>query len=156
MSDKSVVRRSGEGDAYWFLGGLYEVLLSSDDTNGKTTIMQFTIPEGAGPPPHIHNCDEEVYVVDGTAKYNIGGELLDVAAGSIVHLPAGTTETFVPQGTFKMLATYSPGGIEKFFAEVGEKAQRREVPPPPSEPPDFEKIAAAGAKHGLELQAPPG
>ena len=55
-----------------------------------------------------------------------------------------------------MVATYSPGGIEKFFAEVGEKAQRREVPPPPSEPPDFEKIAAAGAKHGLELQAPPG
>ena len=156
MSEKSVVRNSGEGDAYWFLGGLYEVLLSSDDTNGKTTVMQFTIPEGSGPPPHIHNCDEHVYVVEGNAKYHIAGEMLDVGPGSLVHLPAGTTETFEPRGTFKMVATYSPGAIEKFFAEVGERATKREVPPPPNSPPDFERLAAAGAKHGLELQAPPG
>ena len=63
MSEKPVVRNSGSGDAYWMLGGLYEVLLSSDDTNGASTIIQFTIPEGAGPPPHVHNCNEDVYAV---------------------------------------------------------------------------------------------
>jgi len=156
MSDKSVVRRSGEGDAYWFLGGLYEVLLSSDDTNGKTTIMQFTIPAGMAPPLHTHDCEEDVYIVEGKAKYHIGGELLDVGPGSVVHLPAGTVETFEPQGTLKMIATYSPGGIDKFFGEVGERAPKREVPPAPTQPPDLERIAAVGAKHGLELQAPPG
>ena len=109
MSDKSVVRKSGEGDAYWFLGGLYEVLLSSDDTNGKTSVIQFTIPEGAGPPPHVHNCDEDVYVVEGTAKYHIGGEMLEVGPGAAIHLPAGTVETFEPLGALKMVATYSPG-----------------------------------------------
>ena len=156
MSEKPVVRKPGEGEAYWMLGGLYEVLLSSDDTNGKTTIMQFTIPEGAGPPPHTHNCDEEVYIVEGKAKYHIGGEMLEVGPGSAVHLPAGTTETFEPQGTLKMIATYSPGGIDKFFAEAGERASKREIPPAPDGPPDIERLVAIGTKHGLNLQAPPG
>jgi mannose-6-phosphate isomerase-like protein (cupin superfamily) len=156
MSEKSVVRKSGEGDAYWMLGGLYEVLLSSDDTNGASTVMQFTIPEGAGPPPHTHNCVEDVYIVDGTVKYHIGGELLDAGPGTLVHLPAGTLETFEPQGRVRLIATYMPGGIEKFFAEAGERAPRREVPPAPTSPPDVERLAAIGAKYGLELQAPPG
>jgi quercetin dioxygenase-like cupin family protein len=156
MSEKPVVKTSGSGDAFWMLGGLYEVLLSSDDTNGKTTVIQFTIPEGMGPPPHVHNCDEDVYVIGGKAKYHIGGEMLEVGPGTAVHLPAGTTETFEPQGPLKMIASYSPGGIEKFFAEAGEPATKREIPPAPEGPPDIERLVAIGNKYGLELQAPPG
>jgi quercetin dioxygenase-like cupin family protein len=156
MSEKPVVRTAGSGDAFWMLGGLYEVLLSSADTNGKTTVMQFTIPEGAGPPPHVHSCDEDVYIVEGKAKYHIGGEMLDVGPGAAIHLPAGTTETFEPQGALKMIAAYSPGGMEKFFAEAGEPATKREIPPAATAPPDIERLVAIGAKYGLELQAPPG
>src|SRR5712691_11646335 len=54
MAEKTVVRTSGEGQAFWMLGGLYEVLLSGDESNGTTTIMRMTIPAGMGPPPHTH------------------------------------------------------------------------------------------------------
>jgi quercetin dioxygenase-like cupin family protein len=156
MSEKPVLRKSTESDAYWFLGGLYEVLLSSDDTNGAATIVQFTIPVGMGPPPHTHDGNESVYIVEGTLKYNINGELLEAGPGAVIYLPAGTLETFEPTTTIKIVATYTPGGLDKFFAEAGERAPKREIPPPPTSQPDFEHLAQVAAKHGLHIQPPPG
>ena len=34
---QAIVHKSGEGRAFWMLGGLYEVLLSSDESNGEAT-----------------------------------------------------------------------------------------------------------------------
>src|SRR5579864_8448643 len=60
----SVVRQGGEGEALWFLGGLYEIRVSSDDSAGAVSIVEFTLPENAGPPPHVHDCDEILYVLE--------------------------------------------------------------------------------------------
>src|ERR1700736_5474268 len=146
MTDKTVVRQPGEGQAFWMLGGLYEVLLSGDDSNGALTIMQMTIPAGMGPPPHTHPGSESVYVVDGTFKYHIGDETIDGGPGSLFHIPAGTLECFEPTSTVRVLISYMPGGIEKFFAEAGEPAQKREIPPAPTAPPDVERLAEIGAR----------
>jgi hypothetical protein len=54
----------------------------------------------------------------------------------------------------RMIAVYSPGGVDRFFAEAGEPAGAREVPPAPEGPPDIERLVEIGAKHGLELRAP--
>ena len=129
MSEKTVVHTSGEAQAFWMLGGLYEVLLSSDETNGATTVMQMTIPAGMGPPPHTHPGSETVYVISGSAHYNIGGEIFEAGPGSLFHIPAGTVENFKPTSTVRVLITYTPGGIDEFFAEAGERAKRYEVPP---------------------------
>src|SRR5258708_7293750 len=153
----SVIRKEGEGEAYWMLGGLYELLVSSEETSGATTVMHFTIPPGNGPPPHTHPGSETVYVIDGSLKYHIGDEIFDGNPGSVFHIPAGTVENFEPVGkdNLRIVVTYAPGGIEKFFAEAGEPALRREIPPPSDTPPDFERIAAIGAKYGMNIQAPP-
>ncbi len=156
MTEKTVTRQSGQGQAFWMLGGLYEVLLSSDETNGATTVMQFTVPVGMAPPAHSHSGTETIYVVDGTLTYHIGGELIDAGPGSIFHIPPGTPEFFEPTSTAKLVVTYVPGGMDKFFAEVAEPAQRREIPPAPTSPPDVERLAKVGAKYGMTLEAPPG
>jgi hypothetical protein len=49
---------------------------------------------------------------------------------------------------------YTPGGMDKFFAEAGEPAQRRAVPPPSDAPPDIERLGAIAQKHGLQLKVP--
>jgi quercetin dioxygenase-like cupin family protein len=153
MGANPVVHRSGEGKAFWMLGGLYEVLLSSDETNGATTIMQMTMRAGMGPPPHIHHgVTETVYVIDGTITYHIDGQKVDGGPGSLFRIPADTRERFEPKSTARVLVTYEPGGIEKFFAEAGEPAQRRELPPPPATPPDVDRLAKIGARHGVEMQ----
>ena len=72
---QAIVHKSGEGRAFWMLGGLYEVLLSSDESNGEATVMQMTMPAGMGPPAHVHRrVAETVYVVEGTLALHVDGK----------------------------------------------------------------------------------
>src|SRR2546423_15625577 len=156
MAADKVVRTHGEGDAIWMLGGLYEVKASSEETGGAATVMEMTIPPGMGPPPHVHAGGESVYVLEGTIRYHIDGEQIDADAGSFFHVPEGTVENFEPAGDtpVRLLVMYTPGGIDKVFVAAGEPAQTREMPPPPSSPPDVERIAEIGARYGVDLKLP--
>jgi quercetin dioxygenase-like cupin family protein len=154
MGHNVVVRQEGEGDAYWVLGGLYEVKVSSDETNGAVTVMQFTIPEGMGPPPHVHDGDETVTVVDGRARFRVDGDTVELGPGSVLHFPAGTQETFEPLGQVRLVVTYTPGGVDKFFAEAGEPTKSREIPPTPDAPPDIEQLVAIAQRYGVRLLPP--
>ena len=156
MGGKVVVRHQGEGDALWVLGGLYEVKVSSNETNDRFTVMEMTIPAGMGPPPHTHPGAEAVYVLDGTLRYHIGDETVEGGPGSFFYIPDGILERFEPEDTVRLLVIYAPGGaIDRFFSEVGEPAQMREVPPPSESPPDFERIIATSERYGMQMQAPP-
>jgi mannose-6-phosphate isomerase-like protein (cupin superfamily) len=43
---------------------------------------------GAGPPPHVHDREDECfYVMDGDLSIRCGGDAFDAAAGSFVFLP---------------------------------------------------------------------
>ncbi|MCP2242309.1 cupin domain-containing protein [Lentzea aerocolonigenes] len=152
---KTVVRQHDEGDAYWVLGGLYEVRVSSDDTNGEMTVMEMTVPAGMGPPPHTHPGSEAFRVLDGTVRVHINDETVEAGPGAYFFFPAGTLETFEPvSDTARVLVTYLPGGIDRFFAEVGEPAASRELPPPSETPPDLERLAAVGERYGMQMQIP--
>jgi hypothetical protein len=54
----------------------------------------------------------------------------------------------------RLLVLYTPGGIDQFFKEIGEPAQRHELPPPAETPPDLEHIAAVASKYGMDIKAP--
>jgi quercetin dioxygenase-like cupin family protein len=136
------------------LGGLYEVKASAEETGGAMTAMEFTIPDGAGPPPHVHDCAEAIYVLEGNATFHIGDEMREAGPGTFLYFPKGTVETFEPAGPVRLLTFYSPGGMDGFFAEAGEPAGSRTMPPPLQEPPDIEALAEIGTRYGLELRAP--
>jgi quercetin dioxygenase-like cupin family protein len=151
MAGSTVVRPPGEGTAHWMLGGLYEVKVSSDESDGALTVMEMTVPAGMGPPPHTHSGSETVCVLEGRIRYHIGGETFEGGPGSCFHVPQGVEENFEPVEQSRILVVYTPGGMDRFFAEAGEPAERRELPPAPTEPPDIDRLVAIGAKHGLEV-----
>ncbi|WP_192809995.1 cupin domain-containing protein [Actinomadura rudentiformis] len=154
MAGTVVARKPAEGDAFWVLGGLYEVKVSSEESGGEMVVMQMTIPEGMGPPPHTHPGAETVYVLDGTLRYHIGEETVEGEPGSIFRIPAGVWENFEPTSTARVLVVYSPGAdADKFFAEAGERAPVRDLPPS-AEPPDVERLIAAAARYGIEIRSP--
>ena len=129
---KTVARNPGEGTAYWMLGGLYELKAGSDETDGQATIFEFTIPEGAGPPPHTHPGGESVYVLEGTIRYHIGSPqigafLVSVGRGGA----AGNGSLDDPRG-------HGP------------------LPPPMTEEPDIERLMAIAEKHGMKMKPPEG
>src|SRR3954470_24215559 len=147
MAASTVVREQGQGEAYWMLGGLYEVKVSSEESDGELTIMEMTLPAGMGPPPHTHTGGESVYVVEGRIRYHIDGETHEGGAGSTFYIPEGTVENFEPLEETRLIVAYTPGGIDGFFAEAGEPAARRMVPPPPEGPPDVERLTEIGERY---------
>ena len=153
MAD-AVARKSDEGKALWFLGGLYEILISADETGGKATVMRMTVPAGTGSPPHTHPGEETLYVLDGALDVHIGGDVVSSSPGAVFHFPAGTKEFFEATSQATVLVTYTPGGIDRFFAEVGEPAATRTLPPPSDTPPDFERIVRVAAEHGMVIEVP--
>ena len=156
MASTTVINKPGEGDAIWMLNSLYEVRASSDDTGGELTAMEMTIPPGMGPPPHVHEGGESVYVLEGQVRYHIGGDVHEGGPGTFFYVPAGIEENFEPadDNPVRLLVIYTPGGMDLFFEEAGEPAERREIPPPSDAPPDIERLSAIAAKHGLELRVP--
>lgn len=154
MAGGTLVRDRDVGDAVWMLGGRYEVKASSEETDGAMTVMEMWMPAGMGPPPHTHPGTESVYVLEGRLRYHIDGQTFEGTPGSFFHIPAGTLEFFEPIEELRVLVTYAPGGIEKFFAEAGEPARSPGLPPAPDGPPDIERIAGIAARYGMDIQQP--
>lgn len=156
MLAETVVRKPDEGEAIWMLNSLYEVRASGDETGGQLTAIEMTIPPEMGPPPHVHEGGEAVYVLEGQVRYHIGGETHEGGPGTFFYIPAGIEENFeaAEGNAVRLLVIYTPGGLDKFFRDAGEPAQRREVPPPSDTPPDLERVGAIAEKHGLQLKVP--
>jgi quercetin dioxygenase-like cupin family protein len=154
MASTTVARQPNEGEAFWLLGGLYELKVAAAETDGALTIVEMHLPAGLGPPPHTHPGAESVYVLEGRIRYHIEDEQFEGGPGASFHVPQGTVENFEPIEDSRLLVVYTPGGIEGFFAEAGEPAARRELPPPPTEPPDLARLIEIGEKHGMRIATP--
>jgi len=154
MADEIVVRQQCEGDAYWALGGLFEVKAKGAETGGQITVVEATLPAGGAPPPHKHDAGEAVYVLSGHIAYNIGDDRHEGGPGAFFYVPAGVWENFEALEDSRLLVMYIPGGQESFFAEAGEPATERTLPPPDAEPPDVARLAAVAASYGMTLKPP--
>jgi quercetin dioxygenase-like cupin family protein len=155
MVANAVVTKTGTGQAVWMLGGRYTVRVSSEDSGGELTVMDMELPVGSGPPPHTHPGGETVYIVEGTVRYHIGDQTFDAGPGDVIHIPAGTVENFEPTSKARMIIMYTPGGIDKYFLELGEPAPEAGLPPTPEGPPSpefLERMATVGARYGLEMR----
>jgi mannose-6-phosphate isomerase-like protein (cupin superfamily) len=97
MSSPEAPRRSATyvppdgGQAVWLVGDTYTVKLAGEQTGGVFSLAEAIVPAGGGPPPHIHDDEDEAFVV-------LAGELLLEADERTLPAPAGTV-LYVPKGT---------------------------------------------------------
>src|SRR5437867_5273502 len=70
--------RKNEGKPLWVLGSFFELKATGHDTGGHLTVVEMTYPPGKpGAPPHRHNCGEAAYVLEGTIRYHVDGQVFD-------------------------------------------------------------------------------
>ncbi|MFE2287864.1 cupin domain-containing protein [Streptomyces sp. NPDC059443] len=151
MAEKTIALKDGEGRSFWVMNGLYTVKAATEETGGALAVIEFTVPAGWGPPTHTHNGSESVLVLEGRILFHIDGETVEGGPGSFFHIPEGVWERFEPLETTRLLITYAPGGgIDEFFAEVGEPATSHELPPVTE--PDVAKIVEAAARYGMQMR----
>jgi mannose-6-phosphate isomerase-like protein (cupin superfamily) len=65
------------------------------ETRKRYSISEWWLdPYTRGPGVHSHDEDDVFYVLEGTMSFFVGGEWLDVRAGSLVIAPGGTPHDF--------------------------------------------------------------
>jgi quercetin dioxygenase-like cupin family protein len=153
-----IALQEDEGEALWFLGFLVTIKASSETTGGSVAVIEHLAPHGAGSPLHVHRREDEwFYVTQGELTFWVGGQVVVAGPGSFVFGPRDVPHTFVvssPEARFLLVT--EPAGFESFVRALAEPAASRTLPPPPSSPPDFERLAAVAAEYGVEILGPPG
>ena len=148
-----VASDAGHGPAFWFLGALSFVKLSSEQTGGTHSIILDHLPAGRATPYHLHHRDDETfYILEGEATFISGSQKIKATAGSIIFLPRGIPHGFRADTPGRMLIVTTPGGFDRFVAEAGEPAKTLTLPPP-SEP-DFQKLTTLAARYGIDILGP--
>lgn len=90
-------------------------LTDSQLTGGKSCALIQTSPPGGGPPPHLHqNEDETFFVLEGNYEFLSNGEWKPIPAGETVHSRRGSVHTFRNAGSTigRMLVFVAPAGLE--------------------------------------------
>lgn len=128
------VGHAGESPAYWYRGTLWNVLMAADQTLGEFTLLEQTIPAGAGPPAHVHERQAEgFYILAGELELVVGpdDEVLRAGPGSAVWVPKATRHAFrvVSDEDARVLNFYAPGGFDDHLPYYGVEATAQTLPP---------------------------
>lgn len=145
MSVKPLHVAPGEGVTFHVLGGdQITIKAGGDDTGGALAVCETVTPPQAGPPPHLHQReDESFYVLEGEFEFYVGSEVISASAGSYVLAPRNIPHRFrnVGETPGRLLIVCQPAGFEKFVEDFAEL--------PPDEPPDMATMTAIGERHGI-------
>jgi quercetin dioxygenase-like cupin family protein len=137
------------------MGVLVTVKLTAEDTGGAYSVFEDFIPPGAGPVPHTHTKeDETIYVLEGELRAWLGGKQYDLKLGDFVHMPRGVQHYFknMSDKPTRLLLSYTPGGFEKWFLEVGTPLKEGEPTPPPITRDDIKRAVAAAKMFGVRFE----
>ena len=126
-------------------GERFKIRIPSAQTMGAYSMIEIVADPGNGVPLHIHNREEEHFLVlEGTLDIANGDRRWDAPAGTSVTVRRGVPHAWCnPSDTpLRMLVVFSPGHIEGLFrATAGVD--------------DVDKITAIAARYGTKLVGPP-
>lgn len=143
-----------DGTQVWAMGVLVTVKVKAADTGGAYSLFEDFIPPGAGPVPHTHtNEDETIFVLEGKLRAWLGGKQYDVKVGDFVHMPRGVQHYFknVTDEPTRLLLTYTPGGFEQWFLDIGKAVTPGSKVSPEITGDDIKKAVALAQKYGVQF-----
>lgn len=78
-------------------GASRQVLLGTE-TGSTFHTRRFVMTPGGGMPEHTNSVEHQQYILAGRARVGIGGEVHDIEAGMVVHIPAGVPHWYRVEG----------------------------------------------------------
>ena len=159
MTHQPTLRPPGKGRTVAIVGDVYRVLATGADTGGKYALWEAIVAPGGGPPPHVHNREEEgFYVLEGEVAFTVNGARVVLSAGMFANMPIGTPHTFKNESNrpARMLLSVAPAGLEEMFFEVGVPLAEGATTALPPTHAEIERLLAAAPKYGLEIMSASG
>lgn len=118
-----VVRPAHEGAVYQVVNHPARCVMSAEDTGGAYSLFEVTCPPGDGVPPHTHTTEDETFIVlAGELILTVGGVEHTLGPGDVAFGPRGIPHRFEnrTEAATRFYVMTTPGGFERFFAEVDE------------------------------------
>jgi mannose-6-phosphate isomerase-like protein (cupin superfamily) len=147
-------RAAGTGPSYWGPGDVYTFLVTGEESGGAYFAMEALVPSGGGPPPHVHGREDETfYVLEGSCSFRLEDRVVVAGPGDFVFVPRGVVHCFRNEGPepARLIITFTPSGIERFFEETLERALDPTAPVPDNVAEVSARYAAAAPKYGLDF-----
>lgn len=119
--------------------------LTGAETGGKYTAFMLETPPGGGPPPHVHDREDEwFHVLEGEVEFFSAGQWTKVEVGSVVFAPKGSLHCFrnIGDTMLRQLVHTAPSGFEDFFAAMTAEWQAEGGP-------DMERVVSLSASFGI-------
>ena len=116
--------------------------------------MLAMVPPQGGPPLHVHRSEDETfYVLEGTPTFRLGDERIVAGPGDFVNIPRGALHCFrnFSDEPMRMILTFTPAGIEKFFEETLERAYDLTQECPDNLAEVGARYAEAAPRYGMEF-----
>ena len=127
-------------------------LLDGTVTGAGFGMFELTVGPGARvPPPHSHTNNEEVvYVLEGTLRYRVDGDVRDIKAGERMYTPRGSVHAFSNphDRPAKALIMLTPDIGAQYFRDIAEVAGAPGGPNPAA-------MVELMTRYGLVLAPPP-
>jgi quercetin dioxygenase-like cupin family protein len=145
---------AGEGEALWFAGAHQTVKHPGEWSERKFSLVEVTVPRGRATPLHRDPSDETFYLLEGEMVFHVEGKEHRAGAGDTVALRRGVAHAFVVTSEVaRFLVLNTPGTHDSYFRDGGEPATHSDFGAAPA--PDYERMAAANLKHGVQMLGPP-
>ena len=123
------------------------------DTGGQLTIIEVTEPPDAEAPLHVHHREDEAFwILDGHVTLHIGDDVVEAAPATSPSARATSPTATASAPTAAGCCSSAPLAASKTWSrDMSRPAERRTLPPPSTEEPDWERVAAVAAANGCEL-----
>jgi quercetin dioxygenase-like cupin family protein len=131
------------------VGGTIVLKVGGAESGGALTVLESEIAPGEGPACHVHaNEDEGWYALEGDLRFRLGDDILPAPTGSFVFIPRGVPHCFQNVGDrpARVLAIFTPSGMERFFERFAELAAQGGGP---------DSFRVAGADVAMDVTGPP-
>jgi mannose-6-phosphate isomerase-like protein (cupin superfamily) len=135
-------------------GDRVAILLSGEDTLQKYTVMEAIVPPGAGPPPHLHEREDETFLVlAGEIIFYLADKVIPLKKGEFIFAPRGISHHFRNAGSAPalLLETASPAGIERFFEAAGHPLKNLHDQPLPITSEDIQRMRVLAPQFGIQI-----
>jgi Cupin domain len=149
--------RAGEGRLFWGPGTVTGSSSRGASRAGLTSSSKASCPRAAAR-RCTPTCGRKSasFLLEGRLSSLVGDRTIDAGAGDLVHFPRGVPHSFRNNtgSVARMLAIFSPAGMEGWFEAALDAAEDAEGMPPPATAAMIARMLGAGPRFGVEWAAP--